>query len=225
MQAYGCKKSLLVVKSGGRMIKPLDSMCCVIILRARCLVPRRLRRPPHRPLLPASSLFAPLPPSPVPQPRLPVRLAPPPTPLSSPPRTSPLTRTHVAFAIATATACTLLYDVILMFKHKVIELITRRHTANRMRAAAPDALYTLCVVKMPRPASPQPSHYPRTPKTNQARTRLRHPRRARRAPPPPSPPPPPPPPPPRRWCPPMLRTLYGSALVPRAPPSCSAAER
>ena len=39
-------------------------------------------------LLPASSLFAPLPPSPVSQPRLPVRLAPPPTPLSSPPRTS-----------------------------------------------------------------------------------------------------------------------------------------
>ena len=46
------------------------SMCCVI-LRARCrLVPRRIRRPPHRPLLPASSLFAPLPPSPVSQLRL-----------------------------------------------------------------------------------------------------------------------------------------------------------
>jgi len=32
-------------------------------------VPRRLRRPLHRPLLPASSLFAPLPPSAVSQPR------------------------------------------------------------------------------------------------------------------------------------------------------------
>ena len=39
------------------------SMCCVTV-RARCLVPHRLRRPPHRSLLPASSLFAPLPPSP-----------------------------------------------------------------------------------------------------------------------------------------------------------------
>ena len=53
-------------------------------------VPRRIRRPPRRSLLPASSLFPPLLPSPVFQPRLSVRLAPPPTPLSSPPRSSPL---------------------------------------------------------------------------------------------------------------------------------------
>jgi hypothetical protein len=64
-----------------------------LIIRARhCHVPRRLRRHSRRPLLRASSLVAPLPPSPVFQPRLPVRLAPPPTPLSSPPRSTTFPR-------------------------------------------------------------------------------------------------------------------------------------
>ena len=52
------------------------------------LVPRRIRRSPRRSLLPAASLFPPLLPSPVSQPRLPARLAPLPTPLSLPPHTS-----------------------------------------------------------------------------------------------------------------------------------------
>ena len=63
------------------------SMCCVSV-RARYLVPHRIRRSPRSFPLPASSLVPPLLPSPVSQPRLPARLAPPPPPLSSPPRTS-----------------------------------------------------------------------------------------------------------------------------------------
>ena len=79
------------------MIKPCGlrlSACCVTV-RARCLVPRRLRRPPRRSLLPASSLFAPLPPSPVSQsqPRLP-RPAPNTSLIAS--SHFPLTHTHVA---------------------------------------------------------------------------------------------------------------------------------
>ena len=88
------------------MIKPCGLVCDSCVLRTRSLSTIKFfnktgHNAPSPPspssssslsapsqLLPASSLFAPLPPSPVSQPRLPVRLAPPPTPLSSPPRTS-----------------------------------------------------------------------------------------------------------------------------------------
>jgi hypothetical protein len=76
------------------MIKPCGSAHAT---RAHCHVPRRLRRPPHRALPPASSLFAPLPPSPVFQPRLPVRLAPNTSLIAS--SLFSLTHAHVAFAI------------------------------------------------------------------------------------------------------------------------------
>jgi hypothetical protein len=72
---------------------------------SHCHVPRRRRRPPRRPLLRASSLVAPLPPSLVFQPRLPVRHRPAPNTSLIASSLFPLTQFHVAFAIATATAC------------------------------------------------------------------------------------------------------------------------
>jgi hypothetical protein len=75
------QKTLLVVKSGRRMIKPCGLVCCVAYpyaLAILCPIASvTLHSSSHRSLLPASSLFPPLLPSPVSQPRLPARLAPP----------------------------------------------------------------------------------------------------------------------------------------------------
>jgi len=68
---YWARWELINMSAVSKLIRVCMLVCmCCVILRARCLVPRRLRRPPRRPprrpLLPASSLFAPLPPSPSP---------------------------------------------------------------------------------------------------------------------------------------------------------------
>ena len=106
------KKNFIGSKERGANYKALrlciSMLCCVSLpVRVRNLVPRRIRRSPRRSLLPAASLFPPLLPSPVSQPRLPARLAPLPTPLSLPLHTFPLSQFDVAFAIATATICML----------------------------------------------------------------------------------------------------------------------
>jgi hypothetical protein len=92
-QEHNACKNFIGSKERGANYKALrlsiSMLCCN-------LVPRRIRRSPRRSLLPAASLFPPLLPSPVSQPRTPARLAPLPTPLSLPPHTSQF---HVAFAM------------------------------------------------------------------------------------------------------------------------------
>jgi hypothetical protein len=61
------KNFFLVVRSGGRMIKPCGLVCCVAYpyaLAILCPVASVALLSPHRSLLPASSLFPPLLPSP-----------------------------------------------------------------------------------------------------------------------------------------------------------------